>query len=584
MRLEEPATLDRVEEIAAAIIEGFDRHYTRFRDRSANAKARFEAAAWPEVQEAVKARISFYKQRVHECVARLNEEFAVGTLDEATWQRVKRTYIGMLVDHKRPELAETFFNSVITRVLGRTYVHNDFAFVRAAVSTEYIEGDPPTYRSYYPATDGYREVVIELFKDYEWALPFADLERHADLVLRAITEHFGGQWPRPRPNLQVQALSSAFYRNKAAYVVGKIVNGNDEQPFVVPVLHDDQHRLVLDGILLDRESISLLFTLSRAYFMVDMDVPSGYVEFLQSLLPAKPRSELYTALGLGGQGKTLFVRDLKHHLHHSRDLFVEAPGTRGQVMHVFTLPSYPYVFKIIRDHFGPSKRTDRETVKSKFLMVKDVDRVGRMADTMEFKHLALPRDRFAPDLLAQLEELAPSAIEHDGENLIIDLCYVERRMTPLNVFLETANQTQAEDVVRDYGDSIRELAIANVFTGDMLWRNFGVNRHGRVVFYDYDEIEYLTDCVFRAIPTAPDPSMELSDEVWYPVGPHDVFPEEFKTFLLGDPKVHEPFVRYHEDLLHPEFWREAQQRVAEGEMVDFFPYPESIRFCNRFPA
>ncbi len=583
MRLEETATLDRVEEIATAIIEGFDRHYRRFRETSAQAKTRFEAADWPEAQEAVKGRIRFYKERVHECVARLNHEFGVASLDDTTWQRVKLTYIGMLVDHKRPELAETFFNSVITRVLGRTYVHNDFTFVRAAVSTEYIESDPPTYRSYYPATDGYRDVVLHLFRDFEWERPFADLERDVDLVLRAILEHFGGEWPRPRPNLQVQALGSAFYRNKAAYVIGKIVNGNDVQPFVVPILHDDENRLVLDGILLDRESISLLFTLSRAYFMVDMDVPSAYVHFLQSLLPAKPRSELYTALGLGGQGKALFVRDLRDHLHHSRDLFVEAPGTRGQVMHVFTLPSYPYVFKIIRDFFGPGKRSDRETVKGKFAMVKDVDRVGRMADTMEFKHLALPRDRFAPELLAQLEELAPSAIEHDGDTLIIDLCYVERRMTPLNVFLETATPLQADQVVRDYGDSIRELAIANVFPGDMLWRNFGVNRHGRVVFYDYDEIEYLTDCVFREIPQAPDPSMELSDEVWYPVGPHDVFPEEFKTFLLGDPKVHDPFVRHHEDLLHPDFWREAQQRIASGEIVDFFPYPESIRFCNRFP-
>jgi isocitrate dehydrogenase kinase/phosphatase len=584
VRLEERATVDLVDRIAAAIIEGFDRHYTRFRDTSAKAKGRFEAGEWNEAQEAVKTRISFYKERVHECVDRLNDEFEVGRLDEATWQQIKLVYIGMLVDHNQPELAETFFNSVITRVLGRTYVHNDFAFVRAAVSTEYIESDPPTYRSYYPASDGYREVVQQLFLDFAWERPFADLERDVDLVLRALLEHFGGEWPPVRTNLQVQALGSAFYRNKGAYVVGKIVNGPDEQPFVVPVLHDDEGRLVLDGILLDREDISLLFTLSRAYFMVDMDVPSGYVAFLQSLLPAKPRSELYTALGLGGQGKTLFVRDLRHHLHHSRDLFVEAPGTRGQVMHVFTLPSYPYVFKLIRDAFGPGKHTDRETVMRKFLMVKDVDRVGRMADTMEFKHLALPRDRFTPELLGQLEELVPSALTYDGENLIIDLCYVERRMTPLNVYFETSTPDETEHVVRDYGDSIRELAIANVFCGDLLWRNFGVNRHGRVVFYDYDEIEYLTDCVFRKIPDAPDPLMELSDEVWYPVGSQDVFPEEFKTFLLGDPRVHDAFMRHHADLLRPEFWWDAQKLVRAGEIVDFFPYPESIRFCNRFPA
>jgi isocitrate dehydrogenase kinase/phosphatase len=298
-------------------------------------------------------------------------------------------------------------------------------------------------------------------------------------------------------------LGSAFYRNKAAYVVGKFVNGDDETPFVVPVLHCADRSLELDTILLDEESVSILFSLSRAYFMVDMDVPSGYVSFLQSLMPAKPRSELYTAVGLGKQGKTLFYRDLLHHLHHSQDLFVEAEGTRGHVMHVFNLPSYPYVFKLIKDRFGPTKRTDRATVMGKFELVRDVDRVGRMVDAIEFVNLALPRARFSEQLVAQLLELAPSTVDLDGEHLVVRHCYVERRMRPLNVYLQSASPRDAEAAVQDYGNAIRELAIANVFPGDMLFRNFGLTRYGRVVFYDYDEIEHLTDCVFRSLPEAP---------------------------------------------------------------------------------
>jgi isocitrate dehydrogenase kinase/phosphatase len=307
------------------------------------------------------------------------------------------------------------------------------------------------------------------------------------------------------------------------------------------------------------------------------------VHFLQSIMPTRARSELYTALGLAGQGKTLFFRDLRHHLHHSNDLFVEAPGTRGLVMHVFNLPSYPYVFKVIRDRFGSSKNTDRATVMSKFRLVREVDRVGRMAHTVEFTNLALPLDRFAPELLQQLDELAPSAIERDGDNLIVKHCYVERRLTPLNVYFATASADQIDAAVREYGDAIRELAIANVFPGDLIWRNFGLTRYGRVVFYDFDEVEYLTDCVFRAIPPPPNPEAELADDVWYAVGPNDVFPEEFGPFLLGDVRVREVFLRHHGELLDPAFWRDCQRRVAEGEIVDFFPYPDSIRFCRRFP-
>jgi isocitrate dehydrogenase kinase/phosphatase len=377
-------------------------------------------------------------------------------------------------------------------------------------------------------------------------------------------------------------LSSAFYRNKAAFVIGRVVNGHEETPFVIPVLHDADDRLVLDTVILDPDEISILFSLSRAYFMADMDVPSGTVEFLQAIMPGKPRSELYTAVGLGKQGKTLFYRDLLQHMHHSRDLFVEAPGTRGQVMHVFNLPSYPYVFKVIKDVFGPTKSTDRETVKRKFLMAKEVDRVGRMADALEFTELALPRERFAPGLLEQLNALAPSVIEVDGRNLVLHHCYVERRMTPLNLYLETASDEGVESAVREYGNAIRELAIANIFPGDILWRNFGVTRYGRVVFYDFDEIEFLTDCTFRDIPPAPTPDEELSDEPWYPVGPRDVFPEEFETFLLGSPKVRDAFLRHHAELLRPAFWRECQHRLADGEIFDFFPYPDSTRFRERY--
>ena len=570
------------QQIAEILIEGFDRHYRLFRATTKQAKERYEAAAWAEAQNAVKERVRFYDERVRECVERLRQELAADTLGDATWQQAKLLYLGLLVEHRQPELAETFFNSVITRILDRTYVDNDFIFVRAAISTEYIESVPPNYRSYYPTSTGMRSTFGEIFSDFDWELPFVDLERDVDHVIATLLEHHGGEWPAPEPNHQVQVLGSAFYRNKAAYVIGVEVNGQEETPFAVPVLHGDDGRLTLDTILLDSESISALFSTSRAYFMVDMDVPSGYIQFLRSIMPAKPRSELYTALGLGKQGKTLFYRDLLHHLHHSQDQFVEAPGIRGQVMHVFNLSSYPYVFKVIRDVFGPAKNTDRETVKRKFLMTKEVDRVGRMADTLEFTELALPLARFAPELLEQLHELAPSVVEVDGANLIVKHCYVEPRLIPLNLYLQSATPEQLEYAVREYGNAIRELAIANVFPGDLLWRNFGVNRNGRAEFYDYDEIEFLTDCVFRTIPEPPNLEAEMSGEVWYPVGPLDVFPEEFPSFLLRNSDVRAAFMRYHADLLELEFWQECQRQIASGEIVDFFPYPEAVRFCNRY--
>ena len=570
--------------IALALIQGFNKHYKLFRATSKNAKTRFEQADWLGVHKAVRERIRFYDDRVDECVERLHDEFDSQSLDDATWQQVKLLYIGLLLNHKQPELAESFFNSVTTKILHRDYFRNDFIFVRPTLSTENIEAEfEPTYRSYYAVTGGLRGAIRKIVDDFKWQRPFADLERDVNYVYRAVQQHLK-EMPAREVNFQIQVLGSAFYRNKAAYIIGKAINGSAEYAFAIPVLHDENGQLYLDTILLDAWRIGLLFSLSRAYFMVDMEVPSGFVQFLRSILPNKPRSELYIMLGLGKQGKTMFFRDFIYHLHHSEDKFIMAPGIRGLVMLVFTLPSYPYVFKIIKDVFGASKNMDRATVKRKFMMVKQVDRVGRMADTLEFSNAAFPLKRFDPEVMEELRTLAPSCFEIDGETLIIKHIYIERRMEPLNIHLDRMERTNniegVEHAIKEYGSAIRELAQANIFPGDMLWKNFGVTRYGRVVFYDYDEIEYMTDCNFRKIPLAPDFETEMSGEVWYPVAKNDVFPEEFSTFLLASPVLRKTFHKYHRDLLSAKFWQDAQLKIREGHVEDFFPYPQEIRFIN----
>jgi isocitrate dehydrogenase kinase/phosphatase len=334
--------------IALALIQGFNKHYKLFRATSKNAKTRFEQADWLGVHKAVRERIRFYDDRVDECVERLHDEFDSQSLDDATWQQVKLLYIGLLLNHKQPELAESFFNSVTTKILHRDYFRNDFIFVRPTLSTENIEAEfEPTYRSYYAVTGGLRGAIRKIVDDFKWQRPFADLERDVNYVYRAVRQYLKGM-PAREVNFQIQVLGSAFYRNKAAYIIGKAINGSAEYAFAIPVLHDENGQLYLDTILLDAWRIGLLFSLSRAYFMVDMEVPSGFVQFLRSILPNKPRSELYIMLGLGKQGKTMFFRDFIYHLHHSEDKFIMAPGIRGLVMLVFTLPSYPYVFKSSR--------------------------------------------------------------------------------------------------------------------------------------------------------------------------------------------------------------------------------------------
>ena len=575
-------------DIARTIRDGFDKHYRLFRETSQHAKRYFEQGAWSAAQTAARERIDFYDKRVQECVQMLEDEYEESELSDEVWRELKLHYIGMLTEHKQPELAETFFNSVCCNILHRTYFNNDYIFVRPVVSTEYIDTqDPvPTYRVYYPGKDGLRDTLTRMLSNFQLDCAFADLERDVAQVEVRLQQLFGSD--RIEPNHQLQVLTSLFYRNKGAYLVGKGINGNREYPFVVPILHNRHGKLVLDTVLFEQQQIAVLFSFTRAYFLVDMEVPSAYVQFLRSLLPRKPRSEIYTILGLQKQGKTLFYRDYLQHLRHSSDHFESAPGIRGLVMLVFALPSFPYVFKVIKDFFPPPKETTRAQVQQKYLLVKHHDRVGRMADTLEYSNVAFPRARFAEELLAELKQFAPSLVEEDQEQIIIRHLYIERRMVPLNMWLSNAEKEGRDDLVEhgivEYGNAIKELVAANIFPGDMLYKNFGVTRHQRVVFYDYDEIEYITDCQFRVIPQARTEEEEMSAEPWYPIGKHDVFPEQFGTFLLGNPRIRNYFMQHHADLLTAQYWQARKQRIEDGHIEDVFPYPQHLRFCKQSPS
>ncbi len=567
-------------EIAQAMLEGFDRHYRLFREASAQAKRRFELADWHGQQRAQRERIEYYDMRVREGVERLQREFDAAALSTDVWQQVKLHYIGLLTNHHQPELAETFFNSVTTKILHRSYFHNDFIFVRPAVSTEYIENDEPaslpTYRAYYPALATLHDTWSRIIDDFQLEVAFEDLPRDIDCVVAAVTAELGDF--QLRANFQVQVLSSLFFRNKGAYVVGKIINGFQETPFALAILHNEHGHLEIDAALFDEDDLLLLFSYARAYFMVNMEVPSAYVLFLRSMMPRKPRSELYSALGLQKQGKNIFYRDFLYHLRHSSDRFRIAPGIKGMVMLVFDLPSFPFVFKVIKDFYPPQKETTRELIESKYLIVKQHDRVGRMADTLEYSNVAFPLSRFEPELIAELRHFCPSLLEEEDDSLVIRHVYIERRMIPLNIYLHGATKEQIARVVVEYGNAIKDLVAANIFPGDMLWKNFGVTRNGKVVFYDYDEIEYLTDCNFRKVPTPRNEEEEMSGEIWYRVGPKDVFPETFEPFLLGNPSVREVFMKHHADLLDAAFWQGCKERILAGHVHDVFPYEPHKRF------
>jgi len=573
--------MSKSDAIAKTILDGFHKHYRLFREISADAKAHFERGNWIKAREDNQDRIRMYEQRVKEAVEIIEIQFPEISHDYGLWTEIKRSYIGLLLDHLQAECAETFYNSVACRVLHRRYYRNDYIFWRPALNTDNLEGSKETYHCYYPGTNGLRKCLLQILASARIEGRFAHLRRDVRNLQRALEEHRSPNW-RPQSNFQFQFLGSMFFRNKAAYLVGRQVNGDQIQPMIIPLLKNKAGEIYVDTALTRHKDASILFSFTRAYFMADMEVPSAYISFLTSIMPTKSRVDLYAIMGLQKHAKTLFYREMQHHLNHSTDNFKIAPGIPGTVMLVFTLPSFPFVIKIIKDKFDPPKVTNRAQVKSCYSLVKFHDRIGRLADTLEYSNVGIPMDRIDPDLLAMLENSAGDSLERDEDRLVIKHCYIERRMIPLNEYLASADSKLARKVIDEYGKSIRELAAANIFPGDMMQKNFGVTRLNRVVFYDYDEICYMTDCRFRSIPDTGDAWEEMSAEPHYSLHDNDVFPETFGSFFFPNAELRKIFLRRHSDLVDPGFWKKTQETIRRGEQPDVFPYPKRLRFKKRF--
>ncbi|UVJ45263.1 bifunctional isocitrate dehydrogenase kinase/phosphatase [Pseudomonas sp. LS1212] len=558
-------------DIARRILDGFDNYREHFRQITDGARARFEQAQWQGTQTASAARINLYEEKVSEVTGWLRKGFeAEGLLDVGLWPLVKSAYISLIDLRLDDELAETWYNSIFCGLFSHDLISDGCMFIHTTRPSMRVHERVAQTRTYRPE-GALSSMLAQIFAEYSFDVPYADLAGDLGRLQGQLRESLP-DWVCKDPSLSVELFSSVLYRNKGAYLVGRIFTPDEQWPLVIPLLHREGHGIQIDALITDEAEVSIIFSFTRSYFMVDVPVPAEFIGFLKGILPGKHIAELYTSIGFYKHGKSEFYRALINHLANTDDRFIMAPGVRGMVMSVFTLPGFNTVFKIIKDRFSPSKNVDRATVIEKYRLVKSVDRVGRMADTQEFSDFRFPLSKFDPDCLAELLEVAAGTVEVEGDTVLIRHCWTERRMTPLNLYLENANEAQVREALDDYGLAIKQLAAANIFPGDMLLKNFGVTRHGRVVFYDYDEICFLTEANFRYIPPPRYPEDEMASEPWYSIGPLDVFPEEFPPFLFADAGQRRLFSQLHGELYDADYWKGLQGAIRDGKVIDVFPY------------
>ena len=542
---------------------------TRFDEITRRARERFLARDWQGSYQDAAERLRLYSQVLDGLTSRVKELMGSRLTERAVWRATKAVYSSRIAQSVRWEVAESFFNSLTRRVFATEgvdqtieFVDTDFDAPPSADGTEFLRvysGAPLAYLLRAALSDGEGAgFAQDRWNDLNEASNAA-----AERILAAIPA---------RAFDRLEILRQVFYRGRGAYLVGRIVVGGQATPLALCLRHPAKSGLTLDAVLIGEGDLAILFSYTRAYFRVDAPATYGLVQWLRELMPGKRIADLYNAIGYNRHAKTEFYRDFVRHLQTSRDRFVAAEGTRGMVMLVFTLPSYDVVFKLIRDQFDAPKESDRRDVMSRYRMVFEHDRAGRLVEAHEFEHLRIAADRFDPSLLEDLLRDAGKTVRTDGDDVVIAHAYVERRVRPLNLLFRECDAETAIAAACDYAQAIKDLAASNIFAGDLLTKNFGLTRRGRVVFYDYDELCPLTDCNFRTLPQSQTYEEEMASEPWFSVRPNDIFPEEFLRFLAFPETALAALMERHGDLFRPEFWEGVQAELRAGHLPEILPY------------
>ena len=566
---------------AELLVAAFDDYNASFSDITRRAQRRFERGERAGMRRDSVARLNLYDRSVNEAISRLEQHLNERLFSRSLWVDIRGLYGELIEGQLDAELYKTFFNTISRRLHKTRGVDPAIEFIALDIQpTDRITH--PVSRHIYAVGGDLERSFARILGDHPFRLPY----RHPAADAAALADKLAAAFARDaEPGVvAIELLETVFYREGRAYLLGRAYGAERYVPCVIALCRSTEG-IYADALLTTRRQVSIIFGYTFSYFMADLPTVGDAVVFLRTLLPDKPVEELYTVLGRAKQGKTERYRAFFGQLQaRPEEQLVEADGQRGLVMLVFTLPSCPLVFKLIRDHFAPVKKFGRRQVIERYHLVFRHDRVGRLIDAQEFKDLRFPREQFSPQLLAELQQECGRNLQVDGDGIVIRHCYVERRLRPLDLYIKEADEAAAAAAVLDYAQAVKDLARSNIFAGDLLPKNFGVTRSGRVIFYDYDELRLMTECRFRRLPPSRDDIMELNDEPWFNVDDNDVFPEQFPRFM-GLSSAHLGLLRqHHADLFDPAWWQDVHARLVSGKALDVPPYSPSARLHGTGPV
>ena len=565
--MQQQLTVSRLANLGAEkIYSGFQSYHRQFESVTRLAADRFIRCDLEGIRTDTTERLGLYRKWVDRIESDIRELLKDRLKDDLVWASMKAVYSGRIVTRADWELAETFFNSITRRIFSTIGVNPRVEFADTDFNSPPFPPDKPIYHTYEIEND-LHHTITDILRDLPFQSALSDIEADVRHIAARIAAH-----PSAASRLRFELLEPIFYRGRGAYKIGRISGSRGDTPVAIALQHNE-NGLFVDALLLDENSLSILFSFTRSNFLVLSECPYDLVRFIKTILPRKSIAEIYNAIGYNKHGKTELYRYILYQTATcGPEKFHIARGKPGLVMVVFSMPNDELVFKLIRDRFHNPKSTTRQAVMKQYNYVFRHQRAGRLVEAQSFEHLKLDRCWFSDELLEELKRETFETVRIEKDSVVMQLAYVQRCVTPLDVYLQEADPGAARDAVVDYGLAIKDLAMSNIFPGDLLLKNFGVTRHGRVVFYDFDELCPLVDCNFRKMPPARDEMQEMSAEPWFFVGENDIFPEEFESFLGLSAGLHQVFKIHHADLFEVEFWQRTQERITRDLPAYIPPY------------
>ncbi len=524
-----------------------------------------------------KERLGLYSAFIAAHGPRVLAAFPALSNNAAVWDDIERLLLERIADRYEADIIFGFVHS-----LRRNIDHGIWRPVAYSFP-------PPSKRRVDSMAQVHRRLHVEgrmdaeLFKEVlrmpNFAVPFRNLDEDAALVLRKVEQLLGAAFRQTQP-IALDVVEAGFFRDRSAFVVGRWVLADGSFTPLVIALLNSAEGIYADAVLHDVADIHSLFSSALANLHVTTRLYYQTCVFLFSLMPRRPLGHHYSTIGFNHVGKVVILTEIIDQLRQSGQKLQRSPGMPGTVALGFTCEACSYHLKVIRDRPTTAYKWGAfpgvVAVIDKYRDVHEINRAGSMLDNVMYFNLRLERDLFEPALLDEILQQAAGSVQLDADGVFIRSLIVQLKIVPLPVYIRNATEEQTWAVIRSLGHCIRNNAATNIFNKDLDSRNYGIGRYGRVLLFDYDAVEKLTDVKIRTN-TEREPGEETVPE-WFFEDGVIFLPEEMEYGMqLNNEWARRAFRAQNADLLTVDYWEGVQQKLLRGEVPGLRMYPRASK-------